>query len=282
MLKKWFLICWIILILSLLGVIGYFYPWGGESQLLRETNIYTHTPISQTNTNSLIGEKTIREIQTEKSSPKASASGMVFQKPNTEWVSRYVTLNDGRTFHYVFGEGDPKEVMIKLEDLDGYMRQSGYIDDKTVRPRTEKLLAEFLLNPMLPIALNKCGFLMSPNAGTSDSDTWELGLPDTLFNTDFSMEGMLTIDPITGRKVIDDNKFNFLGNAVGKIHDHWPINFHNQADPLQNQCLEGEEITRMDELFRQYHAVQESWYNGSPENRKEICKFLDLHYENCN
>lgn len=207
---------------------------------------------------------------------------MVFRKPNTEWASRYVTLNDRRTFHYVFGEGDPKEVMVKLEDLDGYMRQSGYIDDKTVRPRTEKLLKEFLSNPMLPIVLNKCGPLMNPDVSMEDGDVLEMGLPGTLFNTDFSMEEILTVDPITGRKVINANKFNFLGNALGKIHASWYANFHTPADPLQNRCLEGEEISRMDQLVNQYGAVQESWYNGSPENRKEICKFLDLHYENCN
>ncbi len=40
-----------------------------------------------------------------------------FHVPNLEWESRDVTLADGRTLHYVFGEGNPKEVALSPEEF---------------------------------------------------------------------------------------------------------------------------------------------------------------------
>ena len=47
-----------------------------------------------------------------------------FHTPNLEWKSRDVTLADGRTLHYVFGEGNPKEVGLTEEEK-----------EKNARPR---------------------------------------------------------------------------------------------------------------------------------------------------
>lgn len=67
----------------------------------------------------------------------------VFKKPNTEWKTRQVTLNDGRTMTYVFGEGNPKEVALddagiqEMADTCSDMPPS--IDIKPTNKRAEML-----------------------------------------------------------------------------------------------------------------------------------------------
>lgn len=43
-----------------------------------------------------------------------------FHTPNLEWKSRDVTLADGRTLHYVFGEGNPKEVELTASGIEEF------------------------------------------------------------------------------------------------------------------------------------------------------------------
>jgi hypothetical protein len=195
-----------------------------------------------------------------------------FKKPSTEWKTR--TLS-GIT--YVFGEGNPAGVATKLENLDGYMRHSGYVDGVTVRPKVETLLAQFLANPMLIIVINKCGPLSIPG---NSSAILTKGLPGILFTTDFSMEGMITINPSTGQKELDMEKWGLLGWVFGQIREYGYRDIHTRVNLLANQCLNSNEIVSMDQLYDQYLAVNNSWHNGSSENRKEVCKFLEL--KECN
>lgn len=56
-----------------------------------------------------------------------------FHVPNIEWKPRDITLADGRTLHYTFGEGNPKEVALspeefkKAQDQCGTATDAGYI-----------------------------------------------------------------------------------------------------------------------------------------------------------
>ena len=195
-----------------------------------------------------------------------------FKKPNTEWKTR--TLS-GIT--YVFGEGNPKSVHEKFETFQGW-DQNGYIDSNTVRPKVEILLAQFLANPMLVTVTNKCGSLTMPG---NTSSPLAMGLPGVLFTTDFSMEGMLTIDPSTGRKQLDQEKFNLFGIVFSQIRDQEEgYTKKRLVNKLANECLSENEIVSYDHLVDQYNAIQHSWYNGSAENRKEVCQFLEL--KECN
>jgi hypothetical protein len=75
----------------------------------------------------------------------ASSTGIVkpiFHQPNTEWKTRTITLDDGRTLTYEFGKGNPREVMPKITDYT--LPEQDYFHDAIVRPKTEKLLKEFL------------------------------------------------------------------------------------------------------------------------------------------
>ena len=195
-----------------------------------------------------------------------------FKKPNTEWKTR--TLS-GIT--YVFGEGNPKSVHEKFETFQGW-DQNGYIDSNTVRPKVEILLVQFLANPMLVTVINKCGSLTTPG---NTSSPLAMGLPGVLFTTDFSMEGMLTIDPSTGRKQLDQEKFNLFGIVFSQIRDQEEgYTKKRLVNKLANECLSENEIVSYDHLVDQYNAIQHSWYNGSAENRKEVCQFLEL--KECN
>jgi hypothetical protein len=194
-----------------------------------------------------------------------------FKKPNTEWKTR--TLS-GIT--YVFGEGNPASVLEKLETFQGW-DQNGYIDSNTVRPKVEILLAQFLENPTLIIVINKCGWLTTPG---NTSSSLAMGLPGVIFTTDFSMESLITINPSTGRKELDMEKWGLLEWVFGQIREYGYRDIHTRVNLLASQCLNSDEIVSMDNLYNQYLAIQNSWYNGSSENRKEVCEFLEL--KECN
>jgi hypothetical protein len=196
----------------------------------------------------------------------------VFQKPNTEWRTR--TLS-GIT--YVFGEGNPKEVHPKFENFQGW-DSNGYYQDETVRPKVETLLVQFLSNPMLISVINKCGPLTKPG---NTSSSLAMGLPWVLFTTDFSMEGLITINPNTGRKELDIEKWGLFGIVFSEIRDQeYGYTQKRLVNKLATECLLVSEIVTYDQLVDQYGAINNSWMNSSPENRKEVCD--DLKIENCN
>jgi hypothetical protein len=195
-----------------------------------------------------------------------------FKKPNTEWKTR--TLS-GIT--YEFGKGNPKEVHPKFENFQGW-DSNGYYQDETVRPKVETLLVEFLSNPILVTVINKCGSLATPG---NTSSPLAMRLPGVLFMTDFSIEGMFTINPSTGRKQLDQEKFNLFGIVFSQIRDQEEgYTKKRLVNKLANECLSENEIVNYDQLVDQYNAINNSWMNSSPENRKEICD--DLRIENCN
>ena len=98
----------------------------------------------------------------QKLSNQYQKTNLVFHQPNTEWKTRTITLDDGRRITYEFGKGNPREVMPKLSDYT--LPEQDYFHDAIVRPKTEKLLKEFLSNPILVTVMNKCGHLIVPDA----------------------------------------------------------------------------------------------------------------------
>lgn len=190
-----------------------------------------------------------------------------FKKPNIEWKPR--TLS-GIT--YRFGEGNPNEVMPRFENLHGWEGGDGYFQGDTVRQKTEHLLAEFLANPMLMIVMNQCGPLTKPRPGITMGI--EVGLPNVLFMTDFSMNSMITINPITGMKDLDREKFGLFAVIFDQIIA--PVS----EDPnipwkIHLNCLNPNDINEYQKLVYQYIHINESWSNSSLENREEVLNFLN-------
>jgi hypothetical protein len=199
-----------------------------------------------------------------------SQSGFVFHTPNTEWKARTITLSDGQVVTYRFGEGNPEEVMPKIEDLQGWKLNS-YMDSVMVRPKTERILLEFLSNPTLATVINKCASFIQPRNNISTG--LELSLPDVLFTTDFSMEGMITVNPNTGQKELNINKFNLFGIIFEQIG--MPISEAVESPwKIQLPCLDKNEIEAYKKLIYQLGAINLSWMNNSTENQEEIQKFL--------
>ncbi|MBX9809882.1 hypothetical protein K2X92_05830 [Candidatus Gracilibacteria bacterium] len=190
-----------------------------------------------------------------------------FKKPSTEWKTR--TLS-GIT--YVFGEGNPKEVMPKRSD---YPTSSDlmvdYFDGSLVRPRTEQLLKEFLSNPMLVKVINQCGLLTRPRLPGMTG--LEAQLPYSLYTTDLSMEGILTIDPRTGRKDYNGDKMNLLFAVLSQIryyeHERTTDNVVTLLD-----CLSQDDIPAFDFLMTQYKAIMTSTFNSALENSSETSAFM--------
>ena len=121
------------------------------------TNINTNTGIQDSISQSGIETDTAKRIETVANSgtswgmsPFSSGKPLteeeykpVFRKPNIEWKTRQVALNDGRTLTYVFGEGNPKEVTLddagiqEMADTCSDMPPS--IDIKPTNKRAEML-----------------------------------------------------------------------------------------------------------------------------------------------
>ena len=266
-------------VVAVLAILGYFAVQDTTPSQSDGVNISTGASSINTSTTTQTGSNTnwgpspfVSGSSGSSYSGSTNSGVMVFQMPNTEWKTR--TLS-GIT--YVFGEGDPKEVQPKFENFQGW-DTNGYIDSTTVRPKVEILLAQFLSNPMLVNVINKCGPLTTPG---STSSPLAMGLPWVLFTTDFSMERMITINPSTGQKELDIEKWGLFGIVFSEIRDYeYPSITKKRVNFLADQCLSGNEIADFDSLVEQYNTIQHSWYNGSSENRKEVCQFLEL--KECN
>lgn len=194
---------------------------------------------------------------------KESPQKLVFRMPNTEWKTR--TLS-GIT--YEFGKGNPKEVVPKLKDYN--IPEQDYFHDEIVRPRTELLLAQFLSNPMLVTTINKCGALIQPNPHSQSQV--ERNFPNSLFTADFSIQNILYIDPVSGRKYLEWERLDALGSAIFQVRNFTPTG--DRENFLANQCLSSNEISEFDLLMDQYLSIGNSAANDSPENRKEVIDFL--------
>ncbi len=264
--KHWMSICLVLIFFTTAGIFYYFYP---------HTDTNSHLPIpseissvstfdtKEKSGTSMIIDPSIRTGST--NTPTKTHSGFIFQKPNTDWKERDVTLNDGRTLHYVFGEGNPKEVAPKREDFKDGTSSEEYFHSGIVRSKTEKTLKDFLSNPMLVTALNKCGSLIKADP-YSQSDI-ERNFPNSLSTTDFSLESILSVDLETGRKSIDWSRFDPL-NVLFQIRNYTLSG--NRENLLASQCLSGNEIADFDLLMDQFLAVGNSFINDSPENREEV------------
>ena len=109
-----------------------------------------------------------------------------FKKPSLEWQPRVIN-----GIVYKFGDGDPKEVTSPDVGHEG--------PSSAVTPETERSLLAVLGNPILSTIVNRCGKLLAPE-NEYDSSPITQEFPNSIYETDFSLEQMLYIDPDTGWK----------------------------------------------------------------------------------
>ncbi len=125
-----------------------------------------------------------------------------FVKPNTEWKTR--TLS-GIT--YVFGEGNPKEVALDVNQLEKYFQniapQNDYGDYGYVTMEVEKLLFELLSHPSLPLFI-EC-FPRDSIPSSTESSQY-LNFFDMVRPGFFDLDSFLFVDQHTGRKELNTAK----------------------------------------------------------------------------
>lgn len=137
--------------------------------------------------------------------------------PNPNWKDKKLVFN-GKELHYKFGEGNPDETALQPE----YYLAKGENDGiPYVTPETEKNLYDFLNDPDLPTVLDKCENYNRQNMVKLNPQLPIDQIPILLTPSDFDIENIMTINPNTGRKEINEdianrmNEFlNILSNPI--------------------------------------------------------------------
>lgn len=170
-----------------------------------------------------------------------------FQKPNTEWKERDVTLSDGRTLHYVFGEGNPKEVALDKEGIKQYMStidpETGNTPYGYMTSNSEMAMEYFLDDPKLEDFIEKCSYEIDWNNTRREVlHDWEK------YPNDLRMEKFLSVNEKTGLKEWD-------WNAISRIDDA----FNTLDSPISTawqSCMnESEYQTILKPLHARFSAV---------------------------
>ena len=167
-----------------------------------------------------------------------------FHMPNLEWKSRDVTLADGRTIHYVFGEGNPEEVALDQEGLEklavqcendhsGTLAIAGICDGESgrplyVSPEIEYLLVSSLASEDWQNLFKFCKDAIQFGDGLFPPENTDRLRFDEVFGSGFlDISNFLSVDKDTGFKKIDRQKLwqitNFLEGSRGESGRGEPI-----------------------------------------------------------
>jgi hypothetical protein len=224
---------------------GYFAFQNFTASQLNEVN--TSTGASNSITGSIV--QTGSDINT-KWGPSQFASGSshsgstdsgatVFQMPKTEWRSRSVTLNDGRTLYYEFGKGNPVGVAMSLEQIDAMTKtcennislaEKGICNVESgnmsyITPEVEKHLFLALSDSNWSKLATECENSFRAREG---SDALENARNDRLylifdrvFEPGFlDIDRFISVDPATGLKMLNGNLTISLAKFImNGMHD---------------------------------------------------------------
>lgn len=187
---------------------------------------------------------------------EANTKKPVFKKPITEWKSRSVTLQDGRTLYYEFGNGNPREVALTTEDMKLKTRNCGTSSDPNntgylckdydgyVTPEVEKYLLAALSDPNWEPLFTKCEEHLRygedslnypvPPAYTSPYSSNNLTYDIVAYTDFFDINNWMSIDA-EGRKHLDEMKVINLQDFIQKKTKRWfeqteyPMSIRNDA-----------------------------------------------------
>lgn len=267
--KKLFMSISLVLTLSVtLGILYWFYPHTNTpisssviSSQEENTGMVSDSSVSDSSVSDLASSGSVKSpvTQTGNILEKTSSSSLIpvkFQKPNTEWKERDVTLTDERTLHYVFGEGNPKEVALDKEGIDKlyatcqdvpdridqvhhnlYAKKIwnlGFCDSETGRPRymsieSEKALYNALSDPAWEKLINECqknltfpeeGWTQEIKKGVQENgDEYTF---DRVFSPGFlDIEGFISVDRETGWKKLDLRKVTAMIGFLERREKEW-------------------------------------------------------------
>ena len=238
-------VCWFLLFFSIVLLLGYYIISTGVVQEYNKGISST----SSTSTINNVGKEVKNTVtQSSASSKNLSLSGqlstadstkilsqlpsqkMVFQKPNLEWKTRRILIDD-QWVTYEFGKGNPREVALSIDQIKEKNKQcalhnmasvlykSGFCNPETeyfryVSPEVEKYLSLALSDPNWVKLATECeqNFRFTERDLTPEiinqtllGDSSFLYF-DRVFKPGFlNMENFLTIDPSTGLKHLNAN-----------------------------------------------------------------------------
>ena len=215
-------------IVLILAIVGYFIAQNNTPSQSDgvNTSTGTNTTISQSGIETDTGKRleTVANSGTQwgmspfgSGKPLTVEEKSVFQKPNTEWKSRSVTLSDGRTLYYEFGKGNPAGVA-QLSDKEkvsynacerhetlsiiscGSMNEEvyGYLSSEM-----EKDLIGLISHPNWKPVLMNCEQLFRQY----EHPDWGMSYDQVIYQGAMNIENLITIDLDTGRKELRFGNF---------------------------------------------------------------------------
>ena len=171
-----------------------------------------------------------------------------FTMPNTLWQTQ-TRIIDGKPVVYEFGKGDPIEVL----------KLSNKVNENTagqakVTPKMEYDLQQFLSDPILKVVIDQCGILIELDKDHSIPDF------NAMQGSDWDINRLLIIDPITHRKQFVDSKIDAISQML------WSLSTSLNGKPVINRCLSPQQFSdfnRWQSTFNQLTASYTNQSNGS-------------------
>lgn len=172
--------------------------------------------------------------------------------PNPNWKDKTFIFN-GKELHYKFGEGNPEETALKPED---YLAKGENDGIPYVTPETEKNLYDFLTDPDLPTVLDKCENYNRQHMLKLNPQFSVDQIPILLRPSDFDIENIMTINPNTGRKEINEDIANRMNEFLNILSN--PI----AGSEFGDKCAGTAYQSSIERIKINFSKFSESYING--------------------
>lgn len=236
-----------LIFLSCIVLLGGVYLWNSKENT-KNTNIQiqstesgntTSTSSTLSGVSSPVDPSNPLNVERPTNTGQTATGKIIYYKPNLEWKTRQIFLKDGRLVTYIFGQGNPPETDISLEELkkqcdvyyegtaSGLKQLQIYFDqgDCTINrasasvpiyvsPEVEKHLYAALSSPEWEKLAHECqrSFDETDRTFNADQDMNSR----TLFSSGYlDIETFIRVDESTGRKVLDATKVRRIIDVLG-------------------------------------------------------------------
>lgn len=199
-------------------------------------------------------QNTITQTGTSSGTIQVVNSGVTdFRTPNLEWKSRDITLADGRTLHYVFGEGNPKEVALAPEQIEAYLLcKAPFLDPSYENVEGQCAEGRGYVTPEIENAL--MNFMQD--------SLWAELMKDPDFNTIFSsgkipeINDLISINQATGRKDLNESDLRSISALLSPPEEYYSIG-PEHTDLRNNSTMVAREIlfTMVNNIIGAYHIL---------------------------
>lgn len=230
------------LVVGIITGILYFLSSRGQENLL----VKTQTANLSRTSNSLSTDQISQTAESMGLPPSKAVN--VIQDPAVSvasWRTRTLSFQ-GKIVRYEFAKGNPPEVALTGEALDEYRRESnrGYMT-----PEAEIAMSEFLSSEGFNILTTQCRkrieWYNSPDN------------PQYHFPLDLTMESMMYIDPNTGRKEFNAEKYQGISTFWHTIDN--PLEDNDRQ--MWHECMDPETHRRVKEAMNRFSDAGRNYNN---------------------